>query len=69
MKSKAPRFLLEFASNERKTIQHCPDMQQQYKTAAIGKIAWAVTLYEKGNITVNEAIDIINHPFRGICLE
>lgn len=60
---KTPRFVTEFACSQMNTICANDLMKAEIKQVAIQTIDRALYALTKGPITINEAIDLINHPF------
>lgn len=61
---KTPRFLTEFASWQKKQFQGNELMRPEIKAYGLKEIETALQLYERGMLTIHEAVDTINDPFR-----
>lgn len=58
-----PRFIKEYANHQKKAIARNPLMKQEIKDCSIKQIEKAVLMCERGFITIDEAMRIINKPF------
>lgn len=61
-----PRFLKEYANFQKNSFLHNELIKEEFKKLATERIDKAAFATERGTITVNEAIRIINNPFDGI---
>lgn len=67
--NKIPRFMSEYAGSQRKYFQHNELIQKEYKDFAIQSIDRVLEMYKRGLITVNEGMEMLLHPLKGICEE
>lgn len=63
---KLPRFVKEFASYQRKQIKENEYMNKEIKKELISRIEKAVRLLEQGMITIEECMQIVSCPGKGI---
>lgn len=56
---KIPRFVREYANDSKKCIMESDLMQERFKKEKIARIEKAVSLLERGMITVNETMRLI----------
>lgn len=57
---KIPRYVKEYANDSKKCIAKSELMQERFKKEKIAQIEKAVLLLERGMITINEAMKLIN---------
>ena len=63
---KLPRFVKEFASYQRKQIKENEYMNKEIKKELTARIEKAVCLLEQGMITIEECMQIVSCPGKGI---
>lgn len=66
MKLKLPRFVKEFAGYQKKQIEENEYMDKEIKKELLSRIEKAVRLLEQGMITIEECMQIISCPGKGI---
>lgn len=63
---KLPRFVKEFAGYQKKQIKENEYMDKETKQEIIRRIEKAVRLLEQGMITIEECMQIVSCPGKGI---
>ena len=63
---KLPRFVKEFAGYQKKQIKENKYMDKETKQEIIRRIEKAVHLLEQGMITIEECMQIVSCPGKGI---
>lgn len=63
---KLPRFVKEFAGYQKKQIKQNEYMNKGTKQEMISRVEKAVAMAEQGLITVNECMQIVSCPGKGI---
>ena len=63
---KLPRFVKEFAGYQKKQIKENEYMDKEIKKELISRIEKAVCLLEQGMITIEECMQIVSCPGKGI---
>lgn len=63
---KLPRFVKEFAGYQKKQIKENEYMDKETKQEIIRRIEKAVHLLEQGMITIEECMQIVSCPGKGI---
>lgn len=64
--NKIPRFMKEYANYQISSIQGYDLMQEKFKTYGIDNVRRVLRNFEKGLITVEEAMDNVTHVFRDL---
>ena len=58
---KVPRFLKEYAAHQKRRFKGVALLKDCHETDCINRINNAITLYQRGAITIDEAVRIINN--------